>query len=142
MPSEFIIAIHVLVYLRKENKQLSSEELADNVCVNPVRIRKVLSQLKKAGIVKTKVGVNGGYYAEIGSEKITLKEVYDAVHIKICQTSWRSGDMNKDCMVSSGMSHVVDDLCDDLEKSCQSYLATLTIKDILMKLENIYEEGK
>ena len=37
MPSEFIIAIHVLVYLRKENKQLSSEELADNVCVNPVK---------------------------------------------------------------------------------------------------------
>mgnify|MGYP000609261798 CR=1 FL=1 len=47
MPSEFIIAIHVLVYLRKENKQLSSEELADNVCVNPVRIRKSTISTKK-----------------------------------------------------------------------------------------------
>lgn len=54
MPSEFIIAIHVLVYLRKENKQLSSEELADNVCVNPVRIRKVLSWLKKSRNCKNK----------------------------------------------------------------------------------------
>ncbi|MFR7590736.1 MAG: RrF2 family transcriptional regulator [Longibaculum sp.] len=142
MSSEFIIAIHVLAYLRKENKQLSSEELANNVCVNPVRVRKVLSQLKKAGIVKTKVGVNGGYYAEIGSEQITLKEVYDAIHTKICQTSWRSGDINKDCMVSSGMSHVVDNLCNDLEKLCQNYFSTLTIKDILMQLEYIFEEGK
>ncbi len=142
MSSEFIIAIHVLAYLRKENKQLSSEELANNVCVNPVRVRKVLSQLKKAGIVKTKVGVNGGYYAEIGSEQITLKEVYDAIHTKICQTSWRSGDINKDCMVSSGMSHVVDNLCNDLEELCQNYLSTLTIKDILMQLEYIFEEGK
>lgn len=136
MSSEFIIAIHVLVYLRKEEKQLSSEELASNVCVNSVRIRKVLSKLKKFGLIETKTGVNGGYYAKIGSEKITLKQVYDALEIPICHTSWRSGNIDSECMVSSGMSHVVDNLSDGLEKSCQDYLETLTIKDILNQLES------
>lgn len=140
MPSEFIIAIHVLVYLRKHQKQLSSEALAVNVCVNPVRIRKVLSKLKKAGLVETKTGMNGGYYVEMGSEKMTLKQVYDALNTPIFHTSWRTGDTDNECMVSSGMSHVVDNLSEGLEKSCQDYLATLTIQDILKELENIYEK--
>lgn len=137
MPSEFIIAIHVLAYLRKEAKQMSSEEIAKNVCVNPVRIRKVLAPLKKAGIIETKEGLNGGYFFQIGKETITLKQIYDALQINICQTSWRSGDIHNECMVSSGMSHVVDNLCNDLENVCQDYLSTITIRDILIDLENI-----
>lgn len=140
MQSELIIAIHVLVYLRKEAKQMSSEEIAKNVCVNPVRVRKVLGLLKKAEIVETKTGINGGYCFSIAKETITLKQVYDALQMKICHTSWRSGNVNQDCMVSSGMSYVVDDLCDHLEKSCQDYLATLTIKDVLNQLEDIYKK--
>lgn len=136
MPSEFIIAIHVLVYLRKMDQQLSSEELAKNVCVNPVRIRKVLGKLKKAGIVETKEGINGGYYFKIGNETITLKQVYDALTVTICHTSWRSGDIHNDCLISNGMPYVIDELCTDLEKVCQDYLSTITIRDVLLKLEN------
>lgn len=140
MPSELIIAIHVLVYLRKEKRQISSEELAKNVCVNPVRVRKVLGRLKKQGIVETKKGLSGGYYFQIEKETITLKEVYDALQIKICHTSWRSGNQDMDCMVSSGMSYVIDDLCDDLDLACQNYLATITIRDIIKKIEENYQK--
>lgn len=140
MPSELIIAIHVLVYLRKEKRQISSEELAKNVCVNPVRVRKVLGKLKKQGIVETKKGLSGGYYFQIEKETITLKEVYDALQIKICHTSWRSGNQDMDCMVSSGMSYIIDDLCDDLDLACQNYLATITIRDIIKKIEENYQK--
>lgn len=140
MPSELIIAIHVLVYLRKEKRQISSEELAKNVCVNPVRVRKVLGRLKKQGIVETKKGLSGGYYFQIEKEPITLKEVYDALQIKICHTSWRSGNQDMDCMVSSGMSYIIDDLCDDLDLACQNYLATITIRDIIKKIEENYQK--
>ena len=40
--SEFLIAIHALVYLGHRNEPLTSEELAENICVNPVRVRTVL----------------------------------------------------------------------------------------------------
>ena len=48
--SSFSIAVHALVYLNHMEKVLSSEELAQNVCTNPVLIRKVMSKLKKAGL--------------------------------------------------------------------------------------------
>ena len=45
MPSEFIIAVHAMAYLRKHPRLISSEELAENICVNPVRVRKVMAKL-------------------------------------------------------------------------------------------------
>ena len=49
---------------------LSSEELAKNVCTNPVLIRKVMSKLKKAGFVDTKGGNNGGYVFAADAETL------------------------------------------------------------------------
>ena len=47
MTSEFAIAVHALVFLDRSNATIASEELADNVCTNPVCIRKVMGKLKK-----------------------------------------------------------------------------------------------
>ena len=50
MNSEFAICVHALVYLDHKAACLSSEELAENICTNAARIRKVLGKLKKAEI--------------------------------------------------------------------------------------------
>ena len=61
MTAEFTVAVHALVYLHHKNTVLSSEELAQNVCTNPARIRKVMAKLKKAGLVLAREGrVQGG----------------------------------------------------------------------------------
>ena len=52
--SSFSIAVHALVYLNHMDRVLSSEELARNVCTNPLLIRRAMSKLKKAGFVDTK----------------------------------------------------------------------------------------
>lgn len=54
MTSEFAIAVHALVFLDCSNATIASEELADNVCTNPVCIRKVMGKLKKAGLIETR----------------------------------------------------------------------------------------
>lgn len=46
MTSEFAIAVHALVFLDRSNATIASEELADNVCTNPVCIRRVMGKLK------------------------------------------------------------------------------------------------
>lgn len=48
MTSEFAIAVHALVFLDRSNATIASEELADNVCTNPVCIRRVMGKLKKS----------------------------------------------------------------------------------------------
>ena len=49
-----------MAYLRKHPRLISSEELAENICVNPVRVRKVMAKLKAYGLIDTKQGLSGG----------------------------------------------------------------------------------
>lgn len=72
MKSDFIVAVHALVYLTHLGTLVSSDELARNICTNPVRVRKIMGKLKKLGLVETKEGHVGGYAAVSGTEKATL----------------------------------------------------------------------
>ena len=57
MTSEFAIGVHALVYLNHKNETLSSELLAENICTNPARIRKVMAKLKTGGLIVTQEGL-------------------------------------------------------------------------------------
>ena len=54
MTSEFGIAVHAMVFLHHKGDMVSSEVLAENICTNPARVRKVMARLKRAGLVSTK----------------------------------------------------------------------------------------
>ena len=69
MTSEFAIAVHALVFLEHKGIVISSEELAKNVCTNPARIRKVMAKLKRADLIRTKEGTEGGYLFFRGSRR-------------------------------------------------------------------------
>ena len=75
MTSEFTVAIHGLVYLHHRGETASSEVLAQNICTNPARVRKVMAKLKKAGLVDTKEGAVGGYQSARAPETVTLCEI-------------------------------------------------------------------
>ena len=82
MTSDFAIAVHALVYLNHRQESLSSEQIAENVCTHPVRIRRVLSRLKKAGFVVTREGQNGGYAICRQPAQINLAQVAAALKEK------------------------------------------------------------
>ena len=54
--SRFTIAVHILICIEtfKEDYKITSDFLASSVNVNPVVIRRLLQQLKKAGIINVK----------------------------------------------------------------------------------------
>ena len=64
--SSFNLAVHALVCLSHSGRSLSSEALAENICTNPTRVRRVLAGLKKAGMVETREGLDGGYPGNAG----------------------------------------------------------------------------
>ena len=78
--SRFTIAVHILICIEtfKEDYKITSDFLASSVNVNPVVIRRLLQQLKKAGIINVKRG-SGGAYIEKPLDEITLLDVYNAV---------------------------------------------------------------
>lgn len=78
--SRFTIAIHMLTCMEtfKDEYKVTSEFLAASINVNPVIIRRILSQLKEAGIIEVKRGTGGAAPAK-PLEEITFLDVYRAV---------------------------------------------------------------
>ena len=78
--SRFTIAIHIFAcidYFQKDYK-ITSDFLASSVNVNPVIIRKIMSQLRDAGLVNAARGTGGITLAK-PAEEITLLDVFNAV---------------------------------------------------------------
>lgn len=140
--SEFVVAVHSLVYLGHSQNSFTSEELAENVCTNPARIRRIMAKCKKAKLIDTKRGVNGGYFLPHRLEDITLKEVYLAVNIPLVQQNWLSGDSDASCLVSSGMSEVMEGLFDQLNQSAVKQLSHISLKQMENQLIDLNTRRK
>lgn len=130
MTSEFSVAVHALVYLNHKAASLPSEALAENVCTNPARVRRVLSQLKKQGLVETKEGIDGGYRFVLDPKEVNLEQIASALESEFVGAAWRSGDSDMECLVASGMADIMDGIYADLNRLCYEKLKTITIADI------------
>ena len=94
MTGEFSVAVHALVYLCHTKRTTTSAELADNICANPARVRKVMSVLVRAGLVSSSEGRGSGYAADEGCCRVTLLQVLDALGDRAVDAAWRTGDMD------------------------------------------------
>ena len=134
MTSDFNVAVHALVYLSHRGGTLSSEELAQNICTNAARVRKVLSKLKKAGLVETKEGADGGYLFDRDAGEVTLRQIGEALDCCFVSANWRSGDTDLPCLVASGMGRIMDDIYGELDECCKARLEKITIRSIGQKI--------
>ena len=95
MDSSFNLAIHALVCLSHSGRSLSSEALAENICTNPTRVRRVLAGLKKAGMVETREGLDGGYRLTADPASLSLRQVaegeYPLCGLRVAQRGHRPG---------------------------------------------------
>ena len=130
MNSSFCVAAHGLVYLNHKGGIISSEELAENICTNPARVRKVMSGLKKSGLVRTKEGSVGGYEFLGDPSTVSMDKVAQALDIHFVEASWRSGDTDMNCLVASGMANLMDGIFSDLNQCCMKRLSQVTIADL------------
>lgn len=130
MTSEFAVAVHALVYLNHKKETVASDVLAENICTNPARIRKVMAKLKKKHLIATKEGQNGGYHMCKDADDISLAMVYDALEAEAVSASWKSGDSDMDCMVASGMAAIMDGIYGELNEICRKHLESISIRTI------------
>ena len=79
IPSRFTIATHMLIIIALKGKEskVTSDFLAASVGVNPVIIRKTLSQLKKAELISVAHGTGEQRFKDL--KDISLLDVYQAV---------------------------------------------------------------
>ena len=134
MRGDLSLATHALVFLDHNARKVSSTELADNICTNPARIRKVMAQLCRAGLAVSAQGAGGGYTPIESAADITLDAVARAVDEKLISSTWRSGAADKDCQIASGMAGVMDDIYETLDEDCLERLSHMRIGDIERRL--------
>lgn len=131
MTGEFSLAVHALVYLNHNQKTLSSEALAENICTNPSRVRKIMACLKRADLVETREGRQGGGYRFVLDPKtVSLRQIAEAVDACFVSSAWRPGSADMECLVASGMADIMDDLYASLDEQCKAQLEHVSIDDI------------
>ncbi|RIV16434.1 RrF2 family transcriptional regulator [Mycoplasmopsis gallopavonis] len=128
--SDFMIAIHGLTLIAHKKKFLNSSELALNLCVNPVRVRKVMSLLLKKKILVSIKGKMGGYNLALNPSNITLAEILEALNFNLLETNWEIGDLNQTCVISSGMMSFFSLLFSKLNNKLKEELATINLSEI------------
>lgn len=142
MTGEFSLAVHALVYLNHKRTSLSSEALAENICTNPARVRKVMAALKRAGLISTKEGAEGGYAFLGDAGRVTLRRVAEAVDARFVKAGWHSGSEDMECLVASGMAGIMEGIYTGLDRQCLEQLEQITIADIDGKIFGGHSSGK
>ncbi|MFC7620215.1 Rrf2 family transcriptional regulator [Microlunatus sp. GCM10028923] len=83
LSSRTAVAIHTLTKLAQhgQDQLMTSAEIADSLNSNPVAVRRVLGQLRNAGLVESTEGYGGGWRLSRPARKISLYDAYAAVEV-------------------------------------------------------------
>lgn len=130
--SRFTIAIHIFACIEAFQAQykITSEFLASSVNVNPVVIRKLLSQLRTAGLVAVQRG-SGGASITRPLHEITFLDIYRAVEcVEEGELFHFHENPNPNCLVGGNIHHVLDDKLDRIQQAMERELASITLEDV------------
>ena len=139
--SRFTIAIHMLVCMDvfKDEYKITSEFMAASINANPVIIRKILSQLKDAGLIEVKRGMGGAAIAR-PLDEITFFDVYQSVDCIEENTLFHFHENpNPDCPVGKNIHHVLDDKLLRIQTAMEQELKSITLADINLDLKKYLE---
>lgn len=131
--SRFTIAVHVLICIGtfRNDYKVTSDFLASSVNVNPVVIRRILQQLKRAGLITVKRGSGGADIAR-PLEDVTLLDVYNAVECVEDGTLFHFHENpSKKCPVGRNIHAVLDKRLDAIQQAMEKEMQAVTIMDIM-----------
>ena len=140
--SRFTIATHMLIIiaLRGKESKVTSDFLAASVGVNPVIIRKTLSQLKKAELISVARGTGGAEMIK-DLEDISLLDVYQAVEClgKKGQLFSFHDNPNPDCPVGANIHRVLDEKLDKIQEAMEEELSQTSLARVVADAESRIE---
>ena len=131
--SRFTIAIHIFACIDTFEKEykITSDFLASSTNVNPVIIRKLLAQLKSAGLVNVVRGSGGASIARPLNE-ITFLDIYHAVEcVEEGELFHFHENPNTACPVGRNIHHILDDKLQRVQAAMEKELASITLQDVM-----------
>ena len=136
--SRFTIATHMLIIIaiKSQESKVTSDFLAASVGVNPVIIRKTLSQLKNAELISVARGTGGTKIIKDLNE-ITLLDVYQAVEClgKTGQLFSFHENPNPSCPIGSNIHAVLDQKLLDIQEAMENQLRQTSLAQVVADAE-------
>ncbi|MFB7305514.1 RrF2 family transcriptional regulator [Heyndrickxia sporothermodurans] len=130
MNSDFTLAIHSLTFLALQPDRMStSNAISESACVHPVRIRKVLSLLKKHKFIQSKEGTGGGFIFVLDLSEVNLWDIYKITSEGALQP--KCSEANNQCIVGSNMQKVLFTIFCGAEEHLGEYLKNYTLKEVV-----------
>lgn len=140
--SRFTIAIHIFSCIDtfENDRKVTSDFLASSVEVNPVIIRRILLQLKAAGLVHVQRGTGGATIAR-PLEEITFLDIYRAVECVEDGGLFHFHDSpNKECPVGRNIHNVLDEKLERVQKAMERELESITLADLKRDMDRCISE--
>lgn len=136
--TRFAVAAHILTLLALNKKEANtSASLAKSVNTNPVVVRRILSMLKKAGLIEIKPGVRGITLTR-SPLIISLLEIYEAVKTPGDVLLPMHKNPDEKCPVGANIRFALHGPAQEAQQSVEKILAKYSLKDItrpIMKKE-------
>jgi len=141
MDTKFSVAVHLLILISESPEPLNSEKMAGSVGTNASYVRKILSLLKKAEIVKSHKGVSG-YTMTAAANRLTLLTIYRAVmeEPKVHLFDIHQNPNDK-CMVGRHIKPMLSEMFGKIENAFAGLLDTKTLADCIAEIGNKIENS-
>ena len=134
--SRFTIAIHILicVELYGKDEPATSESLAGSIGAHPVVIRRILGQLRRAGLIRIMRGREGGAYLARPLSEITLADLFRAVESLGGDALFSFHENpNPACPVGRSIHDVLDSRLADIQRAMERAMQQTTLADVIQE---------
>lgn len=130
--SRFTVALHIFTCVDTfgDKYKITSDFLAESINTNPVIIRKILTQLKNAGLITVARGT-GGITPTRPLREITFYDVYEAIE------PLENGDLfnfhaspNPNCPVGRNIHTLLDDKLKAIQLAMENEMRKYTVNDL------------
>ncbi len=137
--SRFTIALHIFtcVEVFGDKQKVTSDFLAASINTNPVVIRKILIQLRNAGLITVARGT-GGVEPAKELKDITFLDVYRAIDPVENGNLFHFHEApNPDCPVGRNIHKVLDERLKDIQGSMEERMKQYTLEDLRTGIKEI-----
>ena len=129
--SRFTLAVHILACIAViKDMKITSNLLAGSTNTNPVIVRKILGQLKNAGLVEVVRGTGGASLAK-PPEEISFLDIYQAVEcVERGELFHFHENPNEKCPIGRNIHNVLDNKLEQVQRAMERELASISMADV------------
>ncbi len=130
--SRFTLAVHILICIDtfKDEYKVTSDFLAGSTNINPVMVRRLLGQLKKAGMIDVMRGTGGAVITKPLNE-ISFLDIYKAVECVDNGGLFHFHENpNQNCPVGRNIHNILDEKLMRVQMALERELASITLEDV------------